>query len=137
MNTPFTLIDRGQAQSVQAHRDGDQIRIPVEELQRATGWTLKAEGLCKDEQCVPVRNREALLDPNGIDLASFADLLGTPLALDAEAGCAAIEDAAATKLLQQNSLIAPDFELPDLDGKPHKLSDYRNKKVLLVVWASW
>lgn len=35
------------------------------------------------------------------------------------------------------SLQAPDFELPDLDGKMHRLSDYRGKKVLLAAWASW
>jgi len=35
------------------------------------------------------------------------------------------------------SLEAPDFELPDLDGKMHRLSDYRGKKVLLAAWASW
>ena len=32
---------------------------------------------------------------------------------------------------------APAFTLPDLDGKPHSLSDYRGKKVLLVAYASW
>ena len=32
---------------------------------------------------------------------------------------------------------APDFALNDLDGKEHKLSDYKGKKVLLVFWATW
>ena len=32
---------------------------------------------------------------------------------------------------------APDFALTDLDGKEHKLSDYKDKKVLLVFWATW
>jgi cytochrome c biogenesis protein CcmG/thiol:disulfide interchange protein DsbE len=32
---------------------------------------------------------------------------------------------------------APDFALTDLDGKEHKLSDYKGKKVLLVLWATW
>jgi hypothetical protein len=35
------------------------------------------------------------------------------------------------------SLEAPDFELPDLDGNLHRLSDYRGKKVFLATWASW
>jgi peroxiredoxin len=34
-------------------------------------------------------------------------------------------------------LEAPDFVLPDLAGRVHRLSDYRGKKVLLVTWASW
>jgi len=31
---------------------------------------------------------------------------------------------------------APDFTLTDLDGKEHKLSDYRGKDVMLVFWAT-
>jgi thiol-disulfide isomerase/thioredoxin len=30
-----------------------------------------------------------------------------------------------------------DFELPDVKGKPHKLSDYRGKWVLVNYWATW
>jgi hypothetical protein len=32
---------------------------------------------------------------------------------------------------------APDFTLPDMNGKIHSLSDFRGKKVLLLTWASW
>ena len=32
---------------------------------------------------------------------------------------------------------APDFALPDLDGKLHRLSDYRGKVVLVNFWATW
>ncbi|MGH8159873.1 MAG: TlpA family protein disulfide reductase [Rhodanobacter sp.] len=31
----------------------------------------------------------------------------------------------------------PTLTLPDLDGKPHRLSDYRGHRVLLNFWASW
>jgi peroxiredoxin len=36
-----------------------------------------------------------------------------------------------------SALQAPDFTLPDMDGKMHSLSDFRGKKVLLITWASW
>ena len=32
---------------------------------------------------------------------------------------------------------APDFTLPDLDGQQVSLSDYRGKRVVLFMWASW
>lgn len=32
---------------------------------------------------------------------------------------------------------AVDFELKDLQGKIHKLSDYKGKKVYIKYWASW
>lgn len=33
--------------------------------------------------------------------------------------------------------IAPDFSLVDVDGKTHKLSDYRGKVVMINFWATW
>ena len=32
---------------------------------------------------------------------------------------------------------APDFALPDIDGKVHRLSEYRGKVVLVNFWATW
>ena len=39
--------------------------------------------------------------------------------------------------LQQANISAPDFTFQDLDGKTHKLSDFRGKTVILNFWASW
>ncbi|OOG49454.1 TlpA disulfide reductase family protein [Rhodanobacter sp. C01] len=33
--------------------------------------------------------------------------------------------------------LVPALTLPDLDGQPHRLSDYRGHRVLLNFWASW
>ena len=32
---------------------------------------------------------------------------------------------------------APNFTLTDITGKQHKLSDYRGKSVLIILWATW
>ena len=39
--------------------------------------------------------------------------------------------------LRASSLEAPNFTLPDMNGRAHSLADYRGKKVLLITWASW
>jgi len=45
---------------------------------------------------------------------------------------------AAEKTLQPYSGPAlPDFQLNDLAGKPHRLSDYRGRVVLVNFWATW
>ena len=36
-----------------------------------------------------------------------------------------------------NGSMAPDFTLPDIFGKQHKLSDYRGKDIIVVFWATW
>ncbi len=38
---------------------------------------------------------------------------------------------------QWQGKIAPDFTLTDLDGNVQKLSNYRGKDVLVVMWATW
>ena len=33
--------------------------------------------------------------------------------------------------------VMPDFSVTDIDGKKHKLSEYRGKNVMVVFWATW
>jgi hypothetical protein len=84
-----------------------------------------------------VRERGALVDASGVDLASFARALGRPLALDVAERAAALGTAAAERSARMATLEAPDFTLPDLAGRMHSLSDHRGKKVLLIAYASW
>ncbi|RKU15854.1 hypothetical protein C6500_18745 [Candidatus Poribacteria bacterium] len=37
----------------------------------------------------------------------------------------------------QSMHLAPEFTLPDLEGTPRRLRDFRGKKTLLYVWGSW
>ena len=60
-----------------------------------------------------------------------------PLAVDREEGMAYVGASAAARAAQLASLEAPDFRLPDLEGRWHSLSQHRGQKVLLVAYASW
>ena len=133
----FELIDEGIPHDVEATVAGGRVLLSAVELGRATGWTLKPEGLCRDAVCVPVRDRAALVGAAGVDLAGFAAALGRPLALDLDEGLAALGTAAADRGAALASLEAPDFSLPDLSGRRHTLSEHRGKKALLIAYASW
>lgn len=134
---PFTLIDGDRVVTLQATIAGDSVRIAPDALRAATGWKLEPEGLCKDEACVPVRDRAALSDASGVDLGAFARALDRPLALDVAERAAALGTSAAERSARMATLEAPDFELNDLHGRRHRLSHHRGKKVLLIAYASW
>ena len=46
-------------------------------------------------------------------------------------------EAAETAQETQAPTPSPDFTVYDIDGNPHKLSDFRGKPVILNFWASW
>jgi hypothetical protein len=137
MAMPFTVIDADagelpRARETSAEATGDAVRVPVEAL----GYELKPEGLCKGPLCHPIPAGQAPAD-GSIELADLEAITGRPVAVDAEAGAAFVGVAAMDRQAELASLEAPDFTLPDLDGKLHSLSEHRGKKVLLVAYASW
>jgi hypothetical protein len=136
MATTFTLIDEGRVVPITADVRGDRVLLEPADLERATGWLRKPQGLCRGEVCVPVR--DASLDVDGrIDLLAFAAALRRPLAQDAGESAAFLGTSSGDRAEQLGSLRAPGFTLPDLDGTLHSLSDHLGKKVLLAAYASW
>jgi hypothetical protein len=111
--------------------------VPADALAGALGWELKPQGFCKDDLCYPVPPSSRAVTADGVDLARFAELIGRPLALDAGEGAGYLGVAAAVRAAQLASLEAPDFTLPDRDGRLHRLSDHRGKKILLATYGSW
>ena len=71
------------------------------------------------------------------NLGGLAGYLGQPVVHDDESGTWVFGESAGDRTAALRSLQAPDFTLPDLDGRMHSLSDYRGRKVFLVSWASW
>ena len=63
--------------------------------------------------------------------------LDRPVLGDAAGKTWVLGESASDRQSKLESLLAPDFTLPDIEGKLHSLSDYRGKKVLLATWASW
>jgi hypothetical protein len=125
-----------------AKAEGDNLWLSNADLTSASGWELKAEGACRGEVCIPLppaRAPEFVRDSGRreFNLAALARHLGQPVVHDDKNGVWYFGEAAAQRRATLASVEAPDFELPDLDDKLHRLSDYRGKKVLLAAWASW
>jgi hypothetical protein len=117
-------------------RDG-RVLVAGDALTDVLGWTLKPEGLCRDDVCVPVRDRDALVESDRVDLVAAADAVGRPTVLDGDAGILAIALDHERRASALESLIAPDVTLRDLDGAPHSLSQWRGRKRLLHAFSSW
>jgi len=133
----FTLIDQGRVSAVPASVEGGRVRLSADALRAALGWELHDATLCNDAMCVPLPAGSRLGEGGVFDLGEVAATLDRPLALDADEGAAYLGVSAGERAQALGSLIAPDFTLPDLAGRPHTLSSYRGKKILLVAWASW
>ena len=73
----------------------------------------------------------------GIGRAQRAEAEGRPVAIDLEGRVAYLGVSAAECARRLAALDAPDFTLPDLAGRLHKLSEHRGKKVFLVAYGSW
>ena len=107
---------------------------PVD-AERVTGWTLKPEGMCRADLCVPLP--ASALRPNEVDLAAFWTKLGGPVIASDRRDVWALGAPAGERNAQLEGLEAPDFTLPDIDGVPRTLSQLRGRKVFLATWASW
>ncbi len=122
--------------------DAGQLWITNSDLGRATGFVIKPQGVCREELCFPLpksRKAEFVRQENGTDwfsLSAFAQLVHQPFAHD-EALATWYFGLRSDQRQGLASLRAPNFTLPDMDGKMHSLEDFRGKKVLLVTWASW
>ena len=136
----LTLLHEQQATTLpKARASDDSLWLDRQDIEAATGWAWKPEGLCRDEICIPLPRDTArpIVDQDKLDLAAMWRHMGQPVARDATASTWVLGTGPAQRASALTSLEAPDFELPDLDGTLHRLSDYRGKKVFLATWASW
>lgn len=133
------LTENGATTPASARADGDALWLDAAEVTLATGWTLKPEGLCQGEICVPVPRQDSAsyVAAGRVNVAAFWRLLGRPVLHDAAGETWMLGADSAARARQLTSLEAPDFSLPDLEGRMHALSDYRGKRVFLTTWSSW
>ena len=127
------LYDDRVTEGLDATVDGEHLWLAPADMQAATGWKLETEGLCRGDACVRVQ--DAWTDRGCVDLVAFARYMGQPSLRDGDV--IAFGESVKVRRDALMSLEAPDFTLPDLDGKLHSLRDFRGKKVLMFSWGSY
>jgi hypothetical protein len=109
----------------------DSLTVDSADFEARTGWAAKPEGLCKGHLCVPIPGGTS----GALDASVLSERLGMPLVRDDNTGVWALGPESGGRAL--TTAVAPELELPDLEGNPFRLSSLRGRKVLLVAWASW
>lgn len=109
----------------------DRPDVPIEDFERETGWLLKPEGACRAGVCIPLPALRAT-----VDVGVVAERLGMGVVHDERHGLWALGPSTVSGRALE-SADAPDFTLPDLEGRPFRFGSLRGRKVVLVAWASW
>ena len=106
----------------------DRLDVDADTFAAGTGWTIRPEGACRGDLCVP------LDQSSEFDLRATAERLGMGVAHDEDAGIWALGPASLGGRALQTAE-APDLALPDFDGGEFRLSELRGSKVVLVAGA--
>jgi hypothetical protein len=137
------VYDRIATSVLAAPATSTDLWITTKDLARATRFVIKPQGVCRDQLCFPLpkaRQAEFIAKKGSttwFNLSEFAKLIKQPFATDEKNRIWYFGPRSEEQSGYLTSLVAPDFTLPDLNGKLHSLSDFRGKRVLLVTWASW
>jgi hypothetical protein len=105
-------------------------------FERATGWSIKPEGACKGDVCVPLPAQVRQAD-GSLSARALAERLGMAVVRGTAGDVFALGPDTAVTGRALTTAFAPDLELPTLDGEPFRLSSLRGTKVAIISWASW
>ena len=103
------------------------------DFERGTGWSLRPEGACRGDVCVPLP--DGAVTDDAVDVAVLAERLGMPIARHSDDLAALGPATFGGHALA--SAEAPELVLPDFEGKPFDLASLRGQKVVLVAWSPY
>ena len=134
-----TVLYQGRTVTLAQVGKGDGLLVRPGDLPRINGFTLKPEGACCADLCVPI-GETLLIEQDGeqwFDLTAFADLLGQPYVADTGSRVWSFADIPAQRESMMVDAMAPDFEVTDREGQVVRMADLKGKKALIVTWSSW
>jgi hypothetical protein len=107
--------------------------VQSEDLPRINQFEVKPQGACRAGVCIPLS--KTLKNGDWFNLTGFAHRIGETVVN--EQTVYSFGEIPVLRGSFYNSRIAPDFAVPDRQGKVVHLSDFRGKKALVITWASW
>ena len=113
---------------------GGKLYLPPDRVKKALGWEVTPNSLVHDGEEIALPGATTEI---GVDLARVAGTLDRPIAVDLKERVVSVAVSAKERGDRVASRRAPDFRLPDLQGRLHSLSDFAGTKVFLIVYASW
>jgi hypothetical protein len=112
---------------------GPELWVRAADLPRINDFTVKPQGACRDDVCIPIPKE--LKNGEWFNLTGFAHRTGEAFVSDTNVWSFGEIPAMGGRYL--SSRMAPDFAVPNRQGKVVHLSDFRGKKALVITWASW
>ncbi len=112
-----------------------ELAATPEQIASDTGWHIEDRGACNGDVCVPL-SADTRLGDGRIALDRLAEQLAMPVVAEPAAGLWALGPATLSGRALVSAL-APDLELPTLEGERFSLSSLRGRKVCLVTWSPY
>jgi len=133
-SNPVTVLYNDRTIKLEQSRpDPKDLWIRAADLPRINDFTLKPQGACRADMCIPVPRQ--FRSGAWFNLSGFAGRVHQ--ANVHEAGVWSFGEIPVVRGEFYRSRIAPDFAVPDRKGHMVHLSDFRGRKVLVITWASW
>lgn len=117
----------------QVRAEGSELWVHAKDLPGINEFEVKPQGACRADICIPLA--KGLKQGDWFHLTGFARQIHQSYVADA--GVWSFGEIPVVRGEFLNSRIAPNFAVPDRQGKVVHLSDFRGKKALIVTWASW
>ena len=134
-----TVLCQGHSVTLSEVGEGDRLLIRPDDLPGINGFTLKPEGACYADMCIPI-GESLFVEQDGktwFDLTAFADLLGQAYVADTQSRVWSFAEIPARRERMMTDAMAPEFEVTDREGQTIRMADLKGKKALIVTWSSW